>query len=58
MNLTRTQRPWLGSNCRAKAVRAKRDLGWVPTKGDEDFLKGVEEEAASILAGLPDKAAL
>ena len=39
-------------------MRAKRDLGWVPTKGDEDFLKGVEEEAASILAGLPDKAAL
>ncbi|KZV69667.1 NAD(P)-binding protein [Peniophora sp. CONT] len=43
-------RPYLGSNSRAKAVRAKRDLGWAPTKGDADFFKGIEEDVASILA--------
>ncbi|KZV69666.1 NAD(P)-binding protein [Peniophora sp. CONT] len=42
--------PYLGTNSRAKAVRAKRDLGWAPTKGDADFFKGIEEEVASILA--------
>ncbi|VDB86895.1 unnamed protein product [Peniophora sp. CBMAI 1063] len=42
--------PYLGSNSRAKAVRAKRDLGWAPTKGDADFFKSIEEEVASILA--------
>ncbi|VDB86894.1 unnamed protein product [Peniophora sp. CBMAI 1063] len=45
-------RPWLGTNCRAKGVRAKRDLGWAPTKGDAEFLTGVEKEAASVLTSL------
>ncbi|KZV58957.1 hypothetical protein PENSPDRAFT_596245, partial [Peniophora sp. CONT] len=43
-------RPYLGSNSRAKAVRAKRDLEWAPTKSDVDFFKGIEEEVAAILA--------
>ncbi|VDB86886.1 unnamed protein product [Peniophora sp. CBMAI 1063] len=41
--------PHLGTNSRAKAVRAKRDLGWAPTKGDADFYKNIEDEVAAIL---------
>jgi len=41
--------PWLGSNARCKAERA-RALGWKPTKTTKDLLESVRSEVEAIIA--------
>ncbi|KAI0303684.1 hypothetical protein B0F90DRAFT_1708142 [Multifurca ochricompacta] len=41
--------PWLGSNSRCKAERA-RTLGWKPTKVSKDFLESIRPEVEAIVA--------
>jgi len=41
--------PWLGSNTRCKAERA-RNLGWKPTKTTKDMLESIRPEVESIIA--------
>ncbi|KAI9509792.1 hypothetical protein F5148DRAFT_1184421 [Russula earlei] len=40
--------PWLGSNSRCKAVRARR-LGWKPTRTTKDLLESVPPEVEAII---------
>ncbi|KAF8501570.1 hypothetical protein F5888DRAFT_1608771 [Russula emetica] len=41
--------PWLGSNTRCKAERARK-LGWKPTKTTKDLLESIRPEVESIIA--------